>query len=468
MVVAGRGVGKTTIIADENLDLLRKLPRGKIGLIGMSYFHIKTKSMPVIINHWEKKGYYKDLHYFVGRKPPKSWQWKEAYQPPIDYKNCVIFWNGFTIEFVSLDRPEMARSASYDFLIGDEAAQIKEYVLNSDILPTNRGNNDRFGHIQKHHGSLFVTTHAIKPEGEWIYKYKDFAKEDKNYMYLEASAEDNIQNLGEDYFRHQKRVMDPNVYNLEILNIRPNARSNSFYPKFSIIEHTYDAIYNYSFLDKFEIENGTYDSGDARKDKDVDAKRALDISFDFGSKINCLVVGQEQFPKYRVLKDFYTRQPLVLRDLVDNFIQYYKYHENKLVYLYGGSDGRKRSDYDSTLSFFDKIKKQLNDAGWTVVDAYRLTEIPHKDKFQFFIELYGGLNPNYPEVLFNAENAKATILSIQNSPMMDNAIEKDKSAERANVDQVKTTHLSDAKDNLLYWKFAADEMAQRNFMPTRM
>jgi hypothetical protein len=190
MIVAGRGVGKTTILGDDMIDSAKAMPRGKEGFVGLTYFHLKTKSMPVIINHWEKLGSKKDKHYFVGRKAPKNWQWKEAYQPVLDYKNCIIFFNGYTIEFLSMDRPEMARSGSYDFLRADEAAKIEHHSLVTDIFPANRGNNDRFGHVRRHHGTMFTTTHALDVAGEWIYNYRQFAKDDTDYFYLEASAEE--------------------------------------------------------------------------------------------------------------------------------------------------------------------------------------------------------------------------------------------------------------------------------------
>ena len=66
MFIGGRGVGKTTIIADEVIKYLSAMPRGKVSLNGLTYFHIRTKSLPPIIDHWERLGLYRDIHYFVG------------------------------------------------------------------------------------------------------------------------------------------------------------------------------------------------------------------------------------------------------------------------------------------------------------------------------------------------------------------------------------------------------------------
>ena len=54
--IGGRGVGKTTIIAEEIIKYFVAMPRGKISLNGLTYFHIRTKSLPPIIDHFERRG----------------------------------------------------------------------------------------------------------------------------------------------------------------------------------------------------------------------------------------------------------------------------------------------------------------------------------------------------------------------------------------------------------------------------
>ena len=44
--IGGRGVGKTTIIAEDIIRYFVAMPRGKISLNGLTYFHIRTKSLP--------------------------------------------------------------------------------------------------------------------------------------------------------------------------------------------------------------------------------------------------------------------------------------------------------------------------------------------------------------------------------------------------------------------------------------
>ena len=69
------GVGKTTIISDQVIDCMKYMPRGKISLNGLTYFHIRTKSLPPIIDHWERRGIYRNIHYFIGNRAPKKFRW---------------------------------------------------------------------------------------------------------------------------------------------------------------------------------------------------------------------------------------------------------------------------------------------------------------------------------------------------------------------------------------------------------
>ncbi len=453
MLVWGRGTGKTTIFADEILDLAVLMPRAKFAFMGLTYFHIRTKSMPAIIDQWERRGVIRDLHYFVGHAPPKKYGFPLPYQPPLDFKNVITFWNGTCVEFISFDRPEMARSGSYDYLFGDEAAKLKKTALDSDVRAANRGNKFRFDHIKQHHGELLATTMPLDQSGDWIFEHEELAeKYPEDYLYLEASAQDNIEILGEKYFRDNKRVMPEAVYNLEILNIRRKKNAKTFYPILSE-RHFYDPIYQYDYLDGVVIKGDLPD--DCRKDGDHHTDKPLDLSFDFGTRINCAVVGQHwDMMTYRLLKNFYVESPMITEDVAKAFCKYYKYHKNKIVYLYGGSDGNKRQ-YNSHTTVFQDIERILSSEGWMVMLQHKSAEIKHMDKYLFFNQYLGEDFSHVPYLRINKENCKETIVSMEEAPVHPDKFVKDKRAERnESIPQWQTTHLSDAVDNLIYWKFA--------------
>lgn len=454
MWVAGRGIGKTTVFADEMADLTMLMPRGKFAFMGLTYFHVRTKSMPAIIDQWERRGLYRNIHYWVGHKPPKKYKISEPYLPPLDYSNCITMWNGTVIEFISFDRPEMARSGSYDYMFGDEAAKLKHSALTADVLPANRGNKFRFGHLRQHHGTLFATTMPLDQQGQWVFNYEELMQEfPEDYLYLESSSYENEYVLGEKYFRDLKRSLPAAIFDLEIMNIRRRVNSTSFYPLLSD-KHYYTPMYDYGYLDSQDIltKSDLEKINNCSKDNDLDRNRPIDISLDFGSNINCLITGQDHGMKYRLLKNFYGEKPLILSDVVNQFCEYYKPHRKKVVFLYGGSDGRK-SSANSVNTLFDDVIKILISYGWQVVECYHIFEADHMDKYRFFYK-YLSDDHTAPQLQINEDNCKETIVSMQDAPMHPNEFKKDKSSEKSkNIPQWKATHLSDTADNLLYWKF---------------
>lgn len=453
--IGGRGVGKTTIIADEFIKYISVMPRGKIAFGGLTYFHIRTKSMPQIIDQFERRGLYHQIHYFIGKKAPKRWGWNEPFAPPLDYSNCVHFWNGFVVEFISFDRPEMARSGNYDGMVFDEITKLKKEALQSDVMPANRGNNDRFGHIRFHHGFLGLGTMPLTNEGEWVFDYEDLMRKyPSQYLYLEAPATENIKILGEQYFRNLKRTMPQIVYDLEIMNIRRKRNASVFYPQLSD-KHCYHDSYDYHYYDSIGYDIKGKAAIDSRGDKDCVKDEPLYMSLDFGSTQNCMVIAQwhksdNEFP---IIKNFFVENE-TLSVLLNKFIEYYQHHKCKTVFLYGGSDGTRKNDAASRMTYFDDVTEQLTRSGWEVAPRFEVYEASHMDKFIFWNKFLSGDFTNLPAFSINMNNALETFISMDNAPVHTDQFKKDKSSERR-TDQPrwKATDLSDAVDNLYFWMF---------------
>ena len=143
----GRGTGKSTILGKHIIDCVVQLPRSSGVLVASTYQQILTRTLPSTIAGMEQHGVYKDLHYIVGKRPPKSWNWPEPYEPPLDYKRCIIFWNGTVINFVSQDSSSgSGRGLNTDWIVGDEAALLNEKKFQTDVVLTNRGNAKRVAH----------------------------------------------------------------------------------------------------------------------------------------------------------------------------------------------------------------------------------------------------------------------------------------------------------------------------------
>lgn len=447
----GRGGGKSTSIADRIKNLVHQMPRASGVIVGETYGQILTRTLPSTISGLERLGYYKDYHYFIGRKPPKSWKWNEPYEPPANYDHYMIWYTGAGFHLVSQDRSGSGRGLNTDFIIGDEAALLDFEKLFNDVLATNRGNLHRFSNCPLHHSTFFCSTTPMTTKGKWMFKIEEEAKQNPDkILYLRSSATHNINNLGKKFFSENKKRLPRIIYDAEILNIRPGKIEGGFYPQFSEKKHTHVAI-NYNYMDSMQFsfkENGEMD---CRQDADLLLDAPIDIAMDYGASINVIVSGQMNKNAYKVLNCLFLKTPHLVPHVVEKFCAYYKYHRNKTVnYYYDhtaiGHDGGRAETYE------EQVTNTLAKNGWKV-NKQNLGQAPaHDTKYRFWGRVLSE-ESNYPHVTFNRNNCKYLIISIHHAPVKQTSkgFEKDKGSERkADVDQAEATHPSDACDTLIF------------------
>jgi hypothetical protein len=184
----GRGTGKSTILALYISECVKQMPRSTGVMVAQSFAQIKTRTLPSTIQGLEQLGYYKDIHYFVGKKPPKSWKWPEPYEPPLDYSNSMYWYNGAVMAFVSQDGGAASgRGMNVDWVVSDESALLDEEQFNTDVLLTNRGGEEKkafypdgsyklFKDCSLHHSITLATSTPVTAKGNWIFKYEEQAK----------------------------------------------------------------------------------------------------------------------------------------------------------------------------------------------------------------------------------------------------------------------------------------------------
>jgi hypothetical protein len=302
---------------------------------------------------------------------------------------------------------------------------------------------------------MFLGSQPISASGDWVFDYEKLEEQyPEEYLFIEASARENMQILGERYFRDLKRVLPKVVYDLEVENLRRKQNINGFYPLLSDKKHTYIDSFNYSYLDNDADQKSI--STDCRSDRDCIQDEPLYISFDFGSTQNCMIVSQwhKSINRMPIIKNFYVENE-TLTVLVQQFIDYYQHKRGRTVYVYGGSDGTRRNDASSRQSYFDDVIDQLTKAGWHAHLRAELYEAGHMDKFQFWHKFLSGDYTNIPSFAINMNNAMETFVSMDNAPIKPDEFKKDKTSERRkDQPRWKATDLSDAADNLYYWMFS--------------
>ncbi len=464
--VIGRGGGKTTLFGDILYEHFHQMPGSKGFLLLKTFGQAYTKSLPEVFDRLSKYGMKEHVgntdpgHYTVCVKPPK-W-WGKPFKKPKKYDNSVTWINGMMMDILSFDRPDLNRGGSYDWGLVDEAALIKYEEYTKTIRPLLRGNIKDWDHPRRFSMYIF-TSRAWKSSGKWTEtKMKQLAAEHPDkYFYTEASAAENIEVLGQEYFERIKLELDPITYSVEIENKPISKLPNAYYQDLDDERHLYDPEYDYEYQDS--------GSWKITGEKDVNQKLPLEPSFDFNAAFSSATIWQdhrvapttdsdEKFEtqilnELRCVKNFFVRFGSV-EDLVHQICDHYEDHPTKEVNIFGGKDGLSKFKLYNDLTLYQRIESTFQQRGWktTLCVDISLADVAHKQKHLVLNNVLREINPELPKVRINEQNSKETFISMLGAPVKGD-FQKDKSSEKdEDLDQAEATHLSDTFDNYVYPK----------------
>lgn len=503
----GRGSGKSFIIAWVIRQVVIMFPRGTFLIYGSTYVDILTNTLPTTLDALGQMGYIKDIHYTVGRRPAKKLKWDEPFRPVLDPERCIFFYNGTVFLLASQDRTK--RGANVDGIICDEGLHIKKDKFEKDVIPTNRGNGNRFGHISTHHFVHIFSSMPYKVESNWLLdaadeyaahfgidyrgtktalikkqlafidssdinekrelwaeitrlkqkiRYTRYVQPNgQTAFYQEADCLDNIQHLGWDSILTQRSIMTDASFRIEMLNERMNRIDGGFYPNLDIEQHTYDDALRYDYIDSMGFDFKKLEHRDSRWDADCNPKVKLEISVDWGARINAMTIHQCHGLEDRAINNLFVVSPKILDDVVNDFCDYYKHHECKEVDFYYDRNGNSRVA-NSKLTYAQQATSIMRKRGWHVNQISKGLDAKHNAKYYLINKLLSGNAPAHsPSLSFNYTNAKHSITSMLGAPAkeVNGEIKKDKTSERkSSVNPEDATDFSDAEDVYFYTKYA--------------
>lgn len=494
--IIGRGGGKTKgILAPRIIDMFHEMPRGKGVFLTPTYKGALVNTLPPLIEGWNEEGYSEGIHYIVGKKPPKHFE--KPLVPPLSYEHSISFYNGSCMVMVSQDRSGSSNGQSVDWVIVDEAKLINKERMDTELMPAVRGNLQHFGHLSSHHSILYVTDMPTGIMGKWIldkdkdvdqqilyaikstyaeYRYHlaeyhkkgtpNWKKENirreidklkfalnalrkKAVFFFEASALDNIDILGREYFERQQRDLPDLVFRTNILNKRIIRSENGFYSDLSE-KHLY-SDFSHDRVGNLGVRLKDTHSIDCRDDHDLQDGVPIIVTSDPGARINTLVIAQPYGDELRFINAMHVKAPNKVKHLFKKFNDYYRFLIDKNVIFY----------YDHTMigkhgvgdNYKDDWNKLLKKAGWKVSWSYiGATPDPGK-RFQLWANALDEQNPDYPFIRFNKVNCEHLLISMQLAPIKEGyrGFQKDKSSERSDlVKDEDATDYSDAADTLLW------------------
>ncbi|QCR23081.1 hypothetical protein [Pontibacter sp. SGAir0037] len=493
--VWGRGTGKSSDIGNLIDGIVKTMPRSCWAIVGRTYQQLLTRTLPSTIAALERLGYYRGVHFFVGKSAPENWRWSLPYQSPLAFKHFIHFFNGTGFVLISQDGGGgSARGLNLDGAITDETLLLDKEKYDDEVSPTLRANKDRFGHLKIHRGHFHFTSMPHGDQGRWILdqgkyllekydfitltnemldlqlKFVDsrdkeyrlrlwrdileikkqirFYPDKKGLYYSEANIFDNLENIPLAYLQEQRDVLTEFTFLTEVLNKRPGSVEAGFYPMLDTKRHTYDA-YNNDYLNGLEFNLKKLSVVDSRMDGDCESALPLRIAVDWGTRISTLTIAQDLPKEYRFLKGMYVKRPKLIKDLAELFTTYYAYHLNKTVYFIQDNEWGNRRLPNSDVTFNEEFVRHLRAAGWRVlvVDLGRVAS--PQVRYQLAHAL---LSPDssLKKVSFNRHNCKDVLTAMSLAPLRQNRkgeFEKDKSSERReSTPAEEATHFTDTVD----------------------
>lgn len=483
VMVAGRRIGKTHGFASTfNLRNIQFMPRGNHGILVPSYKHGMSQTLPGTLEALESLGYIRNIHYYLGKRPPDSSGFARPYREPSNFENVISWYNGAINTIISQDRKGSSNSLTLDSIMIDEARFINYDKFKEETVPALGGFKGYFSHLPWNHAMLIMSDMPTSAKPAWFENYKDKMDEtvilaiqslvveiwdlkkeyaiSKNKLilkeineihleiaklqsialfYKEYSSLENLLVIGEKYFFQMKRDLPPLIFQSSILCKRVKLIRDGFYAAINPKLHYYSAFDN-GYLDSLEFNFTKIKNASCLQDGDLNRDKPISIAFDYNANINWLVAGQRDGVKMKVLKSFYVKYEHKLNDLVKDFCAYYRHHRTKEVSYYfdntaiGTNYAVGNDDFASAIC--DEFIKQK----WKVTRIHLGNPVRHIEKHRMIHDALTGSN-KYLYIQINQPNNIPLIIALENTGVRisPKGFTKDKAGEK----------LMEKEDNLL-------------------
>ena len=389
VIVAGRRTGKTDSIASPFvLRNMQRMPGSTGGIVVPTFKHGLTNTIPGLLAAWRRWGLLPNIHYVVGKKPPKSFG--TAIIEPTDFEHVISFYNGSRAIIISQDRPGSSNSLTLSWLLIDEAKFIDYEKLKEET-------RKKIRHLDKQLNQMRSVA---------VY-------------YKEYSSIENLQLLGENYIKQMKRDLTPLTFQTSILCKQIGIAKDGFYSSMRE-SHKYDAS-NFEYLDTLWQSNVVGQIGDiptsvftSQADRDVNPDAPICIGMDYNANINWIVAGQ---------------------------------HRNKTVVFYYDTTALGSNYAVNTQDFRWVVIHEFERHGWQVQDVYLGNPMRHDEKYLLINQAFQGKQRLMP--FFNRQNNDDLILAIQSAGVLNgrNGFHKNKSGEKlAESEEDLLEHRTDGTD----------------------
>lgn len=437
-IVAGRGFGKTYIMAIILAMMIDELPRARGGFGGRTIKSIKNVSISLILSVWKEVFGYTEYNpddggdYVLWKKPPDHFD--RPYLEPEDWSNCITWSNGWCLELEGFKLSSLEnRGKNFDFYLIDEFAFFKEEWLKI-VLPTIRANVGKYS-SNYHHLFLFFTSPPLTSRGIHVWKYKELAKKHPDrYLFIHGKSEDNLMFLPSNYIQTLKDSLTKFEFEIEVEGKEIKKNERTYYP--GLAERHY----------KYVEEGEAY----------YNPNSSIILSADFNAHFTCGTVYQRPaMHEHRCVGNVFVRESgndTMAEALAHSFAKKYEFHRYKKLILTGDRNGKNKSA-GSNKNMFQQIENILTSKefnyGWTVEISALSNNKFHKERYILLNDIFSENGKSMHSITFDAIEAKSTLVSMEQTPIEPD-YSKNKDSEKEG-DQELATHLSDTVDYYLLW-----------------
>lgn len=553
-ICAARGFGKTSLLGVWEGKCFLGLPRQMGGFVGASAKQIYTRTMPNVLKVLNSLGFEEGIFYFRGQAPAKL-RWPMPLAKPRVWENVIHFVTGYCEIMLSMAVRGSGNGLNLASLKGDETKYLPWKRVKEELIPTLRGDfmpasarkaeQKRWGYGTGDYNPFYLSQFWISDRGmtnaqcEWEQDGAELQEEsqavnqriiemlsDLRYLektnpqlavqlaqnpeflkalhkerirssaFFEYSSAENIQLLGEDFLRLQKRSLTDLQYRLTILCQPRGQAADGFYCNFSelntyqsadcedVILNRYEKVVNnkrsldvahwptdvsYATLRFDDLER---DGRTCLLDLDVDYESPLCLAIDAGARTNFMVVGQTRTyqgkPAIMVMKEFWVQAPIRLMGLVKQFAEYYapylrrnkgKNRGAQVIFYYtptikqGGNTAY--AVEDSEDSRFDRVVvRELESYGFSVCAA----EFPiwrSERRYQAINDMFAFTQNPAIYICNEANRCENLIAALNNCAVVAGSFKKDKHLEKYESEEgvagsvLQRTDITDAFDDLV-------------------
>lgn len=509
-VVMARGGGKTTgILAPRGLQIVKALPRGTIGFVGLSHRHIKDNIMPNFEKGLKHLGLKRGYHYRVKEFFPEGWgvpmPYRELSDPQEQKKYVMHFSNGAILIFISQHNAGSSNGMDLDAIIVDEARYIDFQKLKDETLPAVRGNEEYFRNHHLHGSYTFVTDRPRSQLQAGIYEYRKltdphYAERNAKQVEINQRIIKVIKGLATQVNQLAMRLRDPglrrgrhkveaeyerknkllsrlrynavhyveadifsNIHVLGVDKIRQEFQGKMELREFLISRMNVDLSNMMGAFYPLQKRNGytdkireAYQNVNAARnwqfDADLNEHLPLYIAADYNADINSLVIAQAYPDEIRFVKSMYVTVPEKLNDLVERFKTYYAGWTNDIHFVYDHT--AKHRTASSETENWERWVSALQSAGFSVYPVDLGQSSMHDSRYKLYRTLLAedGLRRKIRINKGNANNLwrSMSFCKVRESTGEKKAFKKDKRSEQNKaVRPEDATHLSEAADMIV-------------------